>query len=136
MTDGADLAIWDRGQWTGGQVIYYRPPTRISDYLFMSARLVGWSLLSADSEMLRRKLERSAILDKITKYPLKEKLLLAFGDASPCRATVFRWFKEFFSCHNSLQDKEPAERQWSAVIPDNVPAIRKMLMDDNRCTYK
>ncbi|GFU65041.1 histone-lysine N-methyltransferase SETMAR [Trichonephila clavipes] len=31
---------------------------------------------------------------------------LAFGDESPCHATVFRWFKEFCSGHNSLQDEE------------------------------
>ncbi|GFY08942.1 histone-lysine N-methyltransferase SETMAR [Trichonephila clavipes] len=33
-------------------------------------------------------------------------LQLAFGDKSPCRATVFRWFKEFYSGYNSLLDEE------------------------------
>ncbi|PRD31813.1 UNVERIFIED_CONTAM: Histone-lysine N-methyltransferase SETMAR [Trichonephila clavipes] len=61
---------------------------------------------------------------------------LAFGDESPCRTTVFRWFEEFCRGHNSVQDEEQTERSWSAVIPDNVSAIRKMLMDDNRCTYQ
>ncbi|GFW50661.1 histone-lysine N-methyltransferase SETMAR [Trichonephila clavipes] len=61
---------------------------------------------------------------------------LAFGNESPCRATVARWFKEFCSCHNSLQDEEHTGRPRLAVIPDNVSAIRKMLMDDNRCTYQ
>ncbi|GFW31744.1 uncharacterized protein TNCV_3099691 [Trichonephila clavipes] len=60
----------------------------------------------------------------------------AFGDESPCRATVFRWFKEFCSGHNSLPDEEHIERPRSTVIPDNLSAIRKMLMDDNRCTYQ
>ncbi|PRD24572.1 UNVERIFIED_CONTAM: Histone-lysine N-methyltransferase SETMAR [Trichonephila clavipes] len=63
-------------------------------------------------------------------------LQLVFGDESPCSSTVFRWFKEFCSGHNSLQDEERARKLWPAVIPDNVSAIRKMLMDDNRCTYQ
>ncbi|PRD30900.1 UNVERIFIED_CONTAM: hypothetical protein NCL1_25016 [Trichonephila clavipes] len=65
-----------------------------------------------------------------------QRLQLAFGDGSPCRATVFRWFKEFCSGHNSLQDEEHTRRPRPAVIPDNVSAIRKMLMGDNRCTYQ
>ncbi|GFU90270.1 uncharacterized protein TNCV_1853031 [Trichonephila clavipes] len=60
----------------------------------------------------------------------------AFGDKSPSRATVFRWFKEFCRGRNSFQDEEHTGRTRSAVIPDNVYALRKMLMDDNRCTYQ
>ncbi|GFW75263.1 uncharacterized protein TNCV_4189181 [Trichonephila clavipes] len=38
--------------------------------------------------------------------------------------------------HNSLQDEEHTRRPRSAVIPDNVSAIRKMFTDDNRYTYQ
>ncbi|GFU19759.1 histone-lysine N-methyltransferase SETMAR [Trichonephila clavipes] len=65
-----------------------------------------------------------------------QRLQLAFGDKSPCHATVFRWFKEFCSGHNSFQAEELTGRPLPAVIPDNVSATRKMLMDDNRCTYQ
>ncbi|GFV05056.1 transposable element Tc1 transposase [Trichonephila clavipes] len=65
-----------------------------------------------------------------------QRLQLAFGDESPCRASIFSWFKEFCSGNNSLQDKEHAGRPWPAVIPDNVSAIGKMLMDGNCCTYQ
>ncbi|GFV87343.1 uncharacterized protein TNCV_4033151 [Trichonephila clavipes] len=65
-----------------------------------------------------------------------QRLQLAFGDKSPCRATIFRWFKEFCSGRNSLQDEEHTGRPRSAVIPDNVSATRKMLMDDNHCPYQ
>ncbi|PRD25475.1 UNVERIFIED_CONTAM: hypothetical protein NCL1_40819 [Trichonephila clavipes] len=37
---------------------------------------------------------------------------------------------------NSLQDVEHTGRSRSAVISDNVSTIRKMLMNDNRCTYQ
>ncbi|GFX01039.1 histone-lysine N-methyltransferase SETMAR [Trichonephila clavipes] len=35
-----------------------------------------------------------------------QRLQLAFGEKSLCRATVFRWFKEFYRGRNSLQDEE------------------------------
>ncbi|GFW92022.1 histone-lysine N-methyltransferase SETMAR [Trichonephila clavipes] len=62
-------------------------------------------------------------------------LQLAFGDGSPCRATVFRWFKEFCRGRHSLQSEEHTGRPRSAVILDNVSTIWKMLMEENRCTY-
>ncbi|GFV13027.1 histone-lysine N-methyltransferase SETMAR [Trichonephila clavipes] len=65
-----------------------------------------------------------------------QRLQLAFVDESPCRATVFRWFQEFCSGHSSLQDEEHTGRPRPAVTPDNVSVIRKMLMDDNRCTFQ
>ncbi|PRD27182.1 UNVERIFIED_CONTAM: hypothetical protein NCL1_36096 [Trichonephila clavipes] len=43
---------------------------------------------------------------------------LAFGDESPYRATVFRWFIEFCRCHNCLQDEERTGKLRLAVIPD------------------
>ncbi|PRD24390.1 UNVERIFIED_CONTAM: hypothetical protein NCL1_43919 [Trichonephila clavipes] len=56
-------------------------------------------------------------------------------DESPCHATVFRWFKEFAILknigRNSLQDEEHTGKVRSALIPDNVSTIRKVLMDDN-----
>ncbi|XP_015924023.3 histone-lysine N-methyltransferase SETMAR-like [Parasteatoda tepidariorum] len=63
-----------------------------------------------------------------------QRLQLAFGDESPARATVFRWIKEFSSGRNFLQSEEQTGRPRSAVIPDNVSAIRKILKDDNHCT--
>ncbi|GFY15500.1 histone-lysine N-methyltransferase SETMAR [Trichonephila clavipes] len=49
-----------------------------------------------------------------------KRMQLAFGDESVCRGTVFRWFTEFCSGHNSLQDEEHTGRPRSVVIPDNV----------------
>ncbi|GFX84550.1 uncharacterized protein TNCV_560651 [Trichonephila clavipes] len=63
-----------------------------------------------------------------------QQLQLAFGDESPCRVTIFRWFKEFCRGRNSFQE-EHAGRPPSR-IPDNVSAIRKMLMDNNHGTYQ
>ncbi|GFV96487.1 histone-lysine N-methyltransferase SETMAR [Trichonephila clavipes] len=65
-----------------------------------------------------------------------QRLQLAFGDESPCRAPVFKWSMEFCRGRNSFQDEEHTVRSQSAVIPFNVSAIRKMLMENNRCTYQ
>ena len=67
---------------------------------------------------------------------MRSTLQLALGDESRARATVFRWFKEFSRGDNFLQDEEHPGRPPSAVVPDNVSAIQKTLMDDNRCTYR
>ncbi|GFU88133.1 histone-lysine N-methyltransferase SETMAR [Trichonephila clavipes] len=65
-----------------------------------------------------------------------KRLQLAIGVESPYHASVSRWFKEFYSGCNSLQDEEHTGRPRSAVILDNVFTIRKMLIDDNRCSYQ
>ncbi|GFT31933.1 histone-lysine N-methyltransferase SETMAR [Trichonephila clavipes] len=65
-----------------------------------------------------------------------QQLKLAFGDEFPCRATVFKWFKKFGRCHNSLQDEKHTGITCSAVIPNDVSAIQKMLMNDSRSTYQ
>ncbi|XP_071037148.1 histone-lysine N-methyltransferase SETMAR-like [Parasteatoda tepidariorum] len=49
---------------------------------------------------------------------------------------LFRWFEKISRGRNFLQDEEHTGWPPSAVIPDNVSAIRKMLKDDNRCTYQ
>ncbi|GFT18417.1 histone-lysine N-methyltransferase SETMAR [Trichonephila clavipes] len=65
-----------------------------------------------------------------------QQLKLAFCDESPCRVTVFRGFNKFCSGRYSLQNEEHTGRPRSVVIPDNVSTIRKILMDDNCCTYQ
>ncbi|GFT00998.1 hypothetical protein TNCV_4054061 [Trichonephila clavipes] len=50
------------------------------------------------------------------------RLRLAFGDESPYRATVFKWFKEFYRGLNSLQGEGYIGRLRSAAILDNVSA--------------
>ncbi|GFU59323.1 histone-lysine N-methyltransferase SETMAR [Trichonephila clavipes] len=47
-------------------------------------------------------------------------LQLAFGDESPCHATVFGWFKELCRGRIFLQDEEHTRRPQSAVIPDKM----------------
>ncbi|PRD24523.1 UNVERIFIED_CONTAM: hypothetical protein NCL1_43501 [Trichonephila clavipes] len=57
------------------------------------------------------------------------------------RAMIFYDFKAGLSQQEcvqllSLQDEQHAGKPRSAVIPDNMSAIRKLLMDNNSCTYQ
>ena len=65
-----------------------------------------------------------------------QRLHSAFSDEAPSRATVFRWFREFRRGRSSLHDEEHTARPCSAVTPENVCRVRKMITDDNRCTYQ
>ena len=51
-------------------------------------------------------------------------------------ATVFRRFTEFRKGQSSLLDEEYIGRFMSAIIPENVSAIRNVLIDDNRFTFQ
>ncbi|GFW90327.1 histone-lysine N-methyltransferase SETMAR [Trichonephila clavipes] len=46
-----------------------------------------------------------------------QRLQLAFDDESQCRDTVFRWFKEFCSGRNSLQDEEHTKKTMEGSNP-------------------
>ena len=63
-------------------------------------------------------------------------LQLAQGDETTFCATIFRQFTELGRGRSSVLDEEHTMRPLSLVIPENVLTIRKMLIDDNRCTYQ
>ncbi|XP_065064059.1 protein GVQW3-like [Rhopilema esculentum] len=61
--------------------------------------------------------------------------LQTFGDNAPSRATVFRWFAEFKRGRESLKDETHPGRPPTAVVPETVAAVEKMLRQDGRMTY-
>ena len=75
------------------------------------------------------------------KYGLVEsdclkRLQMAFGEKSPTRATVYRWFAEFKRDRTSLSDEFREGRPKTAVTPQNVDAVRSLIMEDSKCTYR
>ncbi|GFX63276.1 histone-lysine N-methyltransferase SETMAR [Trichonephila clavipes] len=65
-----------------------------------------------------------------------QRLQLAFGEESPCRATIFRWFKEFFRGRNSLQDGVHTEKPRSVVFEDDhTPTMVKRQREMKKVTY-
>ena len=52
-----------------------------------------------------------------------ERLIQAFGDLVPSRATVFRWFAEFKRGRTSLKDEERSGRPTSIVTEENIRVV-------------
>ena len=63
------------------------------------------------------------------------KLLQTFGDNAPSTATVFRCFAEFKRGRASLKDETHQGRPPTAVVPETVAVVEKMLRQDGRMTY-
>ena len=64
-----------------------------------------------------------------------KQFLETFSDAAPSRATFFRWFAEFRRGRESLQDDPHPGRPPTAVLPETISAIEKMLKVDGRMMY-
>eukprot|EP00794_Sanderia_malayensis_P001653 gene1653-1840_t len=62
-------------------------------------------------------------------------LFKTFEDIAPSRATVFRWFAEFKRGREILKDDAHSGRPPTAVVPETVAAVEKMLREDGRMTY-
>lgn len=62
-------------------------------------------------------------------------LFRTFEDIAPSRATVFRWFAEFKRGRESLKDETHPGRPPTAVIPETIAMVEKLLREDGRLTY-
>ena len=65
-----------------------------------------------------------------------DQLASTFGDEAPSRATVFRWFSEFKRGRTSLQDEIREGRPKSVVTPENIQAVRELILQDRHVTYR
>ncbi|KAF2897861.1 hypothetical protein ILUMI_08312 [Ignelater luminosus] len=83
-------------------------------------------------------LERDFLIFKVglSEEECVMRLHSAFGEETPSRATVVKWFREFHRRCNSLHNVEHTGRPCSAVTPEKVVRVRKMITDYNRCTYQ
>ncbi|GLG99328.1 Mariner Mos1 transposase [Gryllus bimaculatus] len=65
-----------------------------------------------------------------------EETTLALGDVFSHHTTIFRWFRDFQRGNFSLEDAQRAGRPRTSVMKKNIAAVRKMLDEDRRVTYK
>ena len=56
-----------------------------------------------------------------------------FGDQSPSKATIFRWFRHFVSEERTLEDDDRCGRMATTVTPENVSI--KSIKKDPKMTY-
>ena len=75
---------------------------------------------------LRRRLSRQVCIDQ---------LISTFGDETPSYDTMKRWYNEFNLGRHSLTDEFRKGRPKSVVVPENINAVQKLIMQDRHVTY-
>lgn len=75
----------------------------------------------------RRGLSRQECIDQLTS---------TFGDEAPSLATVKRWYNEFNRGRSSLRDESREGRPKSVVVPENIDAVRELILQDRHVTYR
>lgn len=71
----------------------------------------------------------------LTRQECIDRLVSAFGDKAPHFATVKRWFNEFERGRCCLTDEIREGRPKSAVVPENIDAVQRLIMEDRHVTY-
>ena len=59
-----------------------------------------------------------------------------FGDQSPSKLAMFRWYKHFGNGQLTLDDSDRCGRLFSVVTQENVSKVRKLISKDQRITYQ
>ena len=59
-----------------------------------------------------------------------------FGDKAPFYITVKNWFIEFNRSRSSLKDELREGRPKIDVVPENIDAVRELIMQDRHVTYR
>ena len=72
----------------------------------------------------------------LTQKQCIDKLYSIFADEAPSKASVYRWFGEFYRSRSSLQDKFHEDRPKSIVFPDTIDAVRQLILQDRHVTYR
>ena len=54
-------------------------------------------------------------------------LISTFGDETPHKATIYRWYNKFNRGRSFLNDKFKEGRSKSVMMPENIDAIREMM---------
>lgn len=71
-----------------------------------------------------------------TRQQCIDQLNSTFGDEAPHYSTVKRWFNEFERGRRSLTDESREGRPKSAVLPENIDAVRELIKQDRHVTYR
>ena len=58
-----------------------------------------------------------------------------FDDKAPFYSTVKNWFNEFSYARRSLKDELREGRSKTAIVSENIVAVRELIMQDRHVTY-
>uniref|UniRef100_A0A0K2TP03 Mariner transposase [Bombyx mori] n=1 Tax=Lepeophtheirus salmonis TaxID=72036 RepID=A0A0K2TP03_LEPSM len=64
-----------------------------------------------------------------------DELKSLYGDEAPSYSTMENWFNEFNHGRNSLKDEFREGCQKKAVVPENIDAVREVIMQNRHMTY-
>lgn len=73
---------------------------------------------------------------RLTQQQCIDELKSLYGDEAPSKSTVYRWFTEFNRGRSSLTDEPREGRPKSVVLPENIDAVRELIMRDRHVTYR
>lgn len=72
----------------------------------------------------------------LTQQQCVERLNSAFGDEAPSKATIYNWFAEFQRGRTYLSDEFREGRLITATTPENIEAVRNLILLDRHVTYR
>jgi len=75
----------------------------------------------------RRGLSRQECIDELKSL---------YGDQAPSYSTVKNWYNEFNRGRSSLNDEFREGRPKTSVVPENIDAVRELIMQDRHVTYR
>lgn len=71
----------------------------------------------------------------LTPQQCYDQLRLAFGNESPSSNSVYNWYREFRRGRHSFKDEPRGGRPKSAIVPETIDAVRKMIENNPNTTY-
>ena len=72
---------------------------------------------------------------RLSKQECIDQLISTFGDGASSYATVKRWYNEFNRGRHSLTHEFRKGRSKSAVGPENINVVQKLIMQNRHVTY-
>ena len=93
-------------------------------------RRAGEAPAPAQLQPTRKDFRAMIFYDFLCQQQSLERLELAFRDLRPSRTTVYYWFAEFKKGRGSLEDEPRDGRPKTAVTPENIDAVRKLVQED------
>lgn len=107
--------------------------------LFLFVTMTSKFHLSPKMELTRENFRAMIYYDfrhGLSQQQCIDQLASTFGDEAPSKTTVYHWFSEFNRGRRSLTDEFKEGRQKSVVLPENIDAVRELIMQDRHVTYR
>ena len=72
----------------------------------------------------------------LTQRQCIDELNSIFGYKDPSRTSIYRWYGDFNRGRSSLLEEFREGRPKSVVVPETIDAVRQLILQDRRVTYR